>query len=163
MKALFVLTIFSLFTTMYAQCPSIESIHKEHLKTATKNKDNFTISSQSRTGNITSEKTYEMSFIAQPGNDYRLSTKAVDGSSGSISFEVYEMEVEKKTVNGVESYKRDKKVLATSANAGSGSLEFSTDKTRKIFVAVSISGGEKNKAVCVGVLIEDKKSTKLGL
>lgn len=153
MKGLFVLTIFSLFTTMYAQCPSNEMIHKDHLKAASKEKNKYYVSSQSRTGSIDSEKTYEMSFIAQPGNDYRLTTKIAPGASGTISYEIYEMEV--------QDGKRHKKVLATSGSTES--LEFSTDKVRKIFVAVSLSGGEKNKPVCVGVLIEDKKSTKLGL
>lgn len=163
MKGIITLAVFSLFTTMYAQCPSVETIHKEHLKMASKETPKYYVSSQSSTGNITSDKTYEMSFIAQPGTDYRLTTKAAAGSSGSINFEIYEMSGEAKTVNGVESHKKTKKVLANSASAGKESLEFSTDKTRKIYVAVTLSGGDKNKPVCVAVLVENKKSTKLGL
>jgi hypothetical protein len=163
MKGIITLAVFSLFTTMYAQCPSIETIHKAHLKTVSKETPKFYVSSQSSTGSIASDKTYEMSFIAQPGNDYRLTTKAAEGSSGTITFEIYEMSGEAKMVNGVESHKKTKKVLANSASAGTESLEFSTDKTRKIYVAVTLTGGDKKKPVCVGVLVEDKKSTKLGL
>lgn len=161
MKGIFALFIFSIFTSVYAQCPDIETIHKEHLKSVAKEKPKYYVSSQSRTGSITSDKTYEMSFVAQPGNDYRLSTKLSAGAVGTISFEVYEIDVEKKTVNGADAYKREKKTLTTSE--GSKFVEFSTDKTRKIFVAVTLSGGDKKKPACVGVLVEDKKSTKLGL
>lgn len=163
MKGIYALLIFSIFTTVNAQCPDIETIHKDHLKKVAKETPKFYVSSQSRTGYVTTDKTYEMSFIAQPGNDYRLTTKAAAGSAGSISYEIYELDVTKKTENGKDTYKREKKTLASSASTGTGSLEFSTDKTRKIFVAVTLSGGDKNKPVCVGVLIEDKKSTKLGL
>jgi hypothetical protein len=161
MKGIFALLIFSVFTSVYAQCPDIETIHKAHLKEKSKEKPKFYVSSQSRTGYITSDKTYEMSFVAQPGNDYRLTTKLSEGGSGTISCEIYELANDKKTVNGTDSYKREKKVLAKSSDAES--LEFSTDKTRKIFVAVTLTGGDKKKPTCIGVLVEDKKSTKLGL
>ncbi len=163
MKGIYTLLFVTFVGSFYAQCPAIETIHKDHLKEKSKEKPAYSVSSQSRTGNVTTDKTYEMSFIAQPGTDYRLTTKAAAGSKGSITFEIYEMDVDKKIVNGKETYKREKKVLASSESAGMGSLEFSTDKTRKIFVAVTLTGGDKNKPVCVGVLIEDKKSTKLGL
>jgi len=161
MKAICTLLIFSVFTSVYAQCPDIETIHKAHLKEKSKETPKFYVSSQSRTGYITSDKTYEMSFVAQPGNDYRLTAKLSEGGSGTISCEIYELANDKKTVNGVDSYKREKKVLANSSS--SESLEFTTDKTRKIFVAVTLTGGDKKKPTCVGVLVEDKKSTKLGL
>lgn len=161
MKGIYALVIFSLFTTVYAQCPDIETIHKEHLKTTSKEKPKYYVSSQSRTGYLASDKTYEMSFVAQPGNDYRLTTKLAAGASGSLNIEVYEFTNDKKVVNGTVSYKQEKKTLTTSD--GSQSIEFSTDKVRKIFVAVTLTGGDKKKPSCVGVLIEDKKSTKLGL
>ncbi len=147
---------------LYAQCPTAEVIHKEYLKSVAKETNKFYVSSQSRSGSILSDETYEMSFIAQPGFDYRLSTKAY-GANASINYEVYELAVEKKVVNGKDTYKKEKKVLASSDNASGKPLEFSTDKTRKIFVSVNLTGGDKKKPTCVGVLIEDRKSTKLGL
>jgi len=161
MKGIFALVIFSLFTSVYAQCPDIETIHKEHLKTAGKESPKYYVSSQSRTGYLASDKTYEMSFVAQPGNDYRLTTKLSAGGTGTINCEVYEMANIKKVVNGATSYKSEKKVLANSSS--NEALEFSTDKVRKIFVSVTLTGGDKKKPACVGVLVEDKKSTKLGL
>lgn len=161
MKGIFALLVFSVLTSVYAQCPDIETIHKDHLKTAGKESPKYYVSSQSRTGYLATDKTYEMSFVAQPGNDYRLTTKLAPGGTGTINCEIYELAVEKKTTNGTDSYKREKKVLANSAS--NEALEFSTDKVRKIFVSVTLTGGDKKKPACVGVLVEDKKSTKLGL
>jgi hypothetical protein len=146
-------------STVYAQCPTAENIVK---KEKSKTKDNYGVNSQSRSGSVKSGETYEMSFIAQDGMDYRLSSKLANPSAGSISIEIYEMIVEKKMVDGKETYKRTKHVLATSNESGAQPIEFTTDKSRKIFVAVSLSGGDPKKPACVGVLVEDKKSTKLG-
>ncbi|HLP53952.1 MAG TPA: hypothetical protein VK151_02950 [Fluviicola sp.] len=158
MKALLLTFLVVCVSAGYAQCPTAESIVKSKSKT----KDSYGVNSQSRSGSVKSGETYEMSFIAQDGMDYRLSTKLANPAAGTISFEVYEMIVEKKMVDGKETYKRTKHVLANSNDSGTGSLEFTTDKSRKIFVAVSLSGGDPKKPVCVGVLVEDKKSTKLG-
>ncbi len=145
---------------IYAQCPTAEIIAKDKAKA--KEKDGYAVSSQSRSASITSDETYEMSFIAQPGFDYRLTTKAQFGSSGTISYEVYEMVVEKKTEGGKEAYKRVRKTLASSDQTGGQPLEFTTNETRKVFVSVKMSGGDKKKPVCIGVLVETKRSTKLG-
>jgi hypothetical protein len=160
MKAVITSLLVSTVAVFYAQCPSAESISKD--KTKTKEKNPYSINSQSRSGSITGDKEYEMSFIAQPGMDYRLTTKAANPAAGTITYEVYEMVVEKKVENGKEEFKRVKHVLASSSNTGGQPLEFTTDKTRKIFVAVNLSGGDTKKPQCVGVLIEDKRSTKLG-
>lgn len=145
---------------VFAQCPTAEVIVKE--KTKTKEKDGYTVSSQSRSASIVSDDTYEMSFIAQPGFDYRLTTKVQSGSAGSISYEVYEMVVEKKSVGGKDAYKRVRKTLASSDQTGGQPLEFTTNETRKVFVSLKMIGGDKKKPVCVGVLVETKRSTKLG-
>jgi len=154
----FVLTcLVVLATSTFAQCPTAESIVRSKKK-----KDAYGISSQSRSGSVKPGETYEMSFIAQAGMDYRLSSALANPADGTISYEVYEMIVEKKMVNGKETFKRVKHVLATSAEAGAEALEFTTDQTRKIFVAVTLSGGDMKKVQCVGILIEDKKTAKLG-
>lgn len=158
MKALLLTFLVVCVSAGYAQCPTAESIVKAKSKT----KDNYGVNSQSRSGSVKSGETYEMSFIAQDGMDYRLSSKLANPAAGTISFEIYEMVVEKKTVDGKEVYKRSKHVLANSNEAGMEPIEFTTDKSRKIFVAVSLSGGDPKKPTCVGVLVEDKKSTKLG-
>jgi len=142
----------------YAQCPAPDTFVSGKSKT----KDLYTVSSQSRAGSVKPGETYEIAFIAQVGMDYRLSSKALNSSAGTLSYEVYEQIVEKKMVDGKETFKRVKHVLANSSQAGGAPLEFTTDKTRKVFIEVSLSGGDSKKTECVGVLIENKKSTKLG-
>lgn len=136
-----------------AQCPAPAN----YIKVAGKRSE-YSPNSQSRSGSIKPGETYEMAFIAQSGFDYRLSTEAFE-ASGTLSYEIYELVVEK----GADgSYKKNKKVLATSSANGAKPLEFTTDKSRKIFVSVALAGGDAKKPSCVGVLIEDKKAVKLG-
>jgi len=158
MRSIILTCLIVVATSAYAQCPAPESFVKGKSKT----KDAYTPSSQSRSGSVKSGETYEISFIAQAGMDYRLSSKAYNPSAGTIAYEVYELVVEKKTVDGKETFKRVKHVLANSGQAGGAALEFSTDQTRKVFIEVSLTGGDAKKAECVGVLIETKKATKLG-
>jgi len=154
MKSVILTCLIVLASSAYAQCPTSESIVKGKNKT----KDTYSVSSQSRAGAVKPGETYEMAFIAQAGMDYRLSAKAAEG--GTITYEVYETYVEKKVVDGKDVFKRVKKVLSGS---GAEAIEFTTDKTRKIYVSVTLTGGDAKKIECVGVLIEDKKTTKLGL
>lgn len=138
-----------------AQCPPAEALMKKK-----KTKDAYTLNSQSRSGSVASDESYEMSFIAHPGLDYRLTTVLGEGSVGTLNYEIYELVVEKKTEGEKETFKRTKKVLASSGNAEA--LEFTSDKSRKIFINVSITGGDKKKLACVGVLIETKRTEKTG-
>lgn len=152
MKLSITLTLLFGFVFTFAQCPPVESFLK-------KKKDDYSLNSQSRVGAIDADKSYEMSFIAHPGLDYRLTTVLGEGSAGTLNYEIYELVTEKKMEDGKEVFKKVKKVLATS---GSEPLEFVSDKARKIFVNVSISGGDKKKHACVGVVIETKRSVKTG-
>jgi hypothetical protein len=157
MKTIILTCLVVLASSTYAQCPTAESFVKDR-----KNKDAYGVSSQSRSGSVKSGETYEMAFIAQQGMDYRLTSKLANPSEGTIAYEVYELIVEKKIVDGKETFKRVKHVLATSGEAGAQALEFTTDKTRKIYVAVTLTGGDAKKVHCVGILVEDKKTAKLG-
>jgi hypothetical protein len=143
------------FVFSFAQCPPAESFMKKK-----KQKDDYNLNSQSRSGAIAADETYEMSFIAHQGLDYRLSTLLGEGSVGTLNYEIYEMVVEKKTEDGKEYFKKVKKVLASSGVAEA--LEFTSDKARKIFVNVSITGGDKKKLGCVAVIIETKRTQKTG-
>lgn len=157
MKLIATLSVFLIGIIVTAQCPTIESIAKSKKKS----KDEYVLSSQSRTGALLGDKKYEMSFVAQLGLDYRLSTVTAPGALGSVSYEIYELNVEETEAGSVEKYKKVKKVLA-SGDAGSEPIEFTTDKARKIYVSVSVSGGDKKKPTCVGVVIETKRSVKIG-
>lgn len=154
MKLSITLALLFGFVFTFAQCPPVESFLKKK-----KEKDEYNLNSQSRVGVVDSDKSYEMSFIAHPGLDYRLTTVLGEGSAGTLNYEIYELVTEKKTEDGKEVFKKVKKVLATS---GSEPLEFNSDKARKIFVNVSISGGDKKKHACVGVVIETKRTVKTG-
>lgn len=154
MKFIVTLTLLFGFVFVFAQCPPAETFLKKK-----KNKDEYNLSSQSRSGAIAVDESYEMSFIAHPGLDYRLTTVLGEGSVGTLNYEIYELVVEKKMEGDKEVFKKVKKVLASS---GSESLEFISDKSRKIFINVSIAGGDKKKHACVGVIIETKRSVKTG-
>lgn len=154
MKLIFTSILLVAFSVGFAQCPTIEYMLKKR-----NIKDEYNLNSQSRTGVLAPEQSYEMSFIAHPGLDYRLSTILAEGSQGTLNYEVFEMVVEKKIVDGKETYKKTKKVLATS---GSEPLEFDSNVARKIFVNVTVNGGEKKKMSCVAVVVETKRSQKTG-
>lgn len=154
MKFVLTLTLLLGFVFGFAQCPPAEAFTKKK-----KTKDEYSLNSQSRSGAIASDESYEMSFIAHPGLDYRLNMVLGEGSTGTLNYEIYEMVVEKKTEGGKEAFKKVKKVLASS---GAEALEFTSDKARKIFVNVSLTGGDKKKLACVGVLIETKRTVKKG-
>lgn len=158
MKLTATIGLFLVTIVAMAQCPTIESLSKSKKK---EKGDEYVVNSQSRTGALLSDENYEMSFVAQSGLDYRLSVIPVDGAAGTVSYEVYEMVVEKNADGGKQVYKKVKHVLASSS-AGIDQIEFTTDKVRKIFVSVSVSGGDKKKATCVGVLVETKRSDRLG-
>lgn len=155
MKLITVLTLLMTFSIGFAQCPPVETLIKKR-----KIKDEYSLNSQSRVGNVAPDENYEMSFIAHPGLDYRLSTILGEGSIGTLTYEVYELVVEKRIVDGKETFKRVKRVLANSG--AEPFLEFSSDQVRKIFINVHVAGGEKKKLACVGVIIETKRSVKTG-
>jgi hypothetical protein len=155
MKVTLTLALLFGFIFGFAQCPPAEAFMKKK-----KTKDAYSLNSQSRSGSVASDESYEMSFIAHAGLDYRLTTVLGEGSTGTLNYEIYELVVEKKTEGEKETFKRTKKVLASSGSAEA--LEFTSDKSRKIFINVSITGGDKKKLACVGVLIETKRSEKTG-
>lgn len=155
MKLHTLFTLLLISTIGFSQCPTVESLLKKR-----KLKDEYNLNSQSKVGAVAPDENYEMSFIAHAGLDYRLSAMIAEGSIGTLNYEIYEMVVEKKIVDGKETFKRVKKVLATSG--GEQFLEFTSDQARKIFVKVHVVGGEKKKLACVGIIIETKRSVKTG-
>jgi hypothetical protein len=152
------ITAFCFQGSSFAQCASPTDIVK-----TPKDKLDYNVSSQSRSGVLIPGENYEMSFIAQDGMDYRISAGAKNKDAGSVSFEVYEMVVQKTEKDGQTVYKKIKKVIATSADGETEPVEFTTDKARKIVVKVNVMGGDPKTKQCIGVLIEDKKTIKIGL
>lgn len=139
----------------YGQCPS-----PDRLKVTSKSKGTWGINSQSKTGSLISGQNYEMTFIAQDNYDYRITAGTINPDKGEVSFEVFEMITEK---DDKGNYAKVKKVIISSEEAESNTVEFTTDKARKLTIKVSYEEGEDKKPECVAVLIEDKKTTKIGL
>ncbi|MCE3297220.1 MAG: hypothetical protein K0R65_2934 [Crocinitomicaceae bacterium] len=144
-------------SNVWAQCPAPEKM----VKASSKSKETWGVNSQSKAGALITGQSYEMSFIAQPDYDYRITTGTANADKGEVSFEVYEMISEK---DDKGQYKKVKKVLISSADAESKTVEFTTDKGRKLMISVTFEGSDEDnkKPECVAVLIEDKKTTKIG-
>ncbi|MFN5416401.1 MAG: hypothetical protein ACK5B9_05045 [Flavobacteriia bacterium] len=140
----------------FGQCPPAEKM----IKAAAKTKSAYGVNSQSKTGALISGQSYDMAFIAQDNYDYRITVGTMDSKEGTVSFEVYEM-ITEKDANG--KYAKVKKVIISSEEAESNTVEFITDKARKLMINVRFDDAEDQKPHCVAVLIEDKKTTKIGL
>jgi hypothetical protein len=158
MKKIVLIAALTLMNSMVAQCPAAASF----VIVKQSKKDPYSVNSNSRTASILSGNSYELSFIAQNGMDYRFSVACLNSGAGTVSYELYEMVTEKSESNGKTEYKKIKKSIGTSADAEGGVLEMVSDKTRKIFIKVTLDGGNPKKPECVGVLIENKFSTKIG-
>jgi hypothetical protein len=161
MKAIKIIGLLLLTFTvnnLFAQCPPAEKLQKA----ASKVKSPYGVNSQSKTGSLLSGQSYEMSFIAQDGYDYRITAGTIVPDKGEVTFEVYELITEK---DDKGNYKKVKKVIISSADTESNTVEFTTDKARKLMISVTFEGAddESKKPECVAVLIEDKKTTKIGL
>lgn len=155
-KILSLIAIIFFGNLFFAQCPPADKV----VKAVTKIKSPYGVNSQSKTGALISGQSYDMSFIAQDNYDYRITVGTLNPNEGTVTFEVYEM-VSEKDENG--QYKKVKKVIISSEDAESNTVEFTTDKARKLMINVTFDDAEDQKPHCVAVLIEDKKTTKIGL
>jgi hypothetical protein len=133
---------------------------QELIKNASKVKSDYGVNSQSKTGMLLSKKDYEMSFIAQKNMDYRISCGTVSTDDGKVFFEIYEM-VTQKDAQG--NYKKVKNILFESKDFENNTIEFTTDQLRKLLIKVHYDNGKSKIPECIGVLIEDKKTIKIGL
>jgi hypothetical protein len=138
-----------------AQCPKASSF----VAIKEQKKDGFAVSAISRSASLVSGTSYELSFVAQGGMNYRVSAETLTPNTGTVSYSIYEM-VLKKNDQGVS--KKVKSVLGTSADAVGGVIEIKSDKTKKLFISISLQDGNSKKAECVGVLVENKISAKEG-
>ncbi len=153
---LFSVMVFGYISTAVSQCPPPEAF----IKIAKEFKNGYSISSQSKTGNLKAQKSCELVVLAQAGMDYRF-TVAAQNAEFSVNYEIYEMVTQKYTDNGETRYKKVKNVLFTSTNPEEF-LEFTTETSRKLYISITLNGGKKDATDCVGVLIEQKPSAKIG-
>lgn len=153
-------SVFFSFTSI-SQCPPPGSVMKADIKAG------WGPNSQSKSGPLQAGETYEYTFIAQKGLEYRLT--ALGGLNNirvdNVEFELYDTEVQKVVQDGKPVYKRMKKMIFDSKSEESGSqVVFSSPKTRKLTLEVSVVNNEAPNAVqCVVVFVETRKATQLGL
>lgn len=133
----------------------------------------WNLNNQSKSATFEKGKTYKMSFIAYKGFDYRISvcTDIVEGGD-KVRFELmHDAIVRVKDEYGNTNIQRKKESLYKNADDNlSPYLEFTVDKTKKFYLDVKVpAAGEskdrklsKSDNVCVGVLLEHKKASKLG-
>jgi hypothetical protein len=156
----------------YAQCTKTHYFCTSQLP-EDQQKEFYNLNNQSKSANFAKGKTYKMSFIAYKGYDYRISvcTDIAEGGD-KVRYELFhDAIVRVKDEYGNTNIQRKKESLYNNADDNlSPYLEFSVEKTTKFYldVAVPASGESKNKKlkktdnVCVGVLLEHKKTQKLG-
>lgn len=132
----------------------------------------WNMNNQSRSAAFEKGKVYEMSFIAYEGFEYRLSTCSDVESANSVKFELAkDIVVRVKDENGNTNIRRQREVIFDNEDDGmTPFVLFTTDKTTKFYVSVNVpaTGSSEDKKltntdnVCVGVLIEHRKTEKLG-
>lgn len=147
----FVLLLSYSNSNLYAQCATPEKIIKGG------GRDKYTISKQSKSGALKPGESYELTFNTQEGYDYKI-TSGVDGrNSIPIAFEVFENTVEKTDEAG---FKKVKKSIMNSD--GSEPVEFKIEKANILTIKVTLPASDSKKPECVAILIEDRKSIKIG-
>jgi len=132
----------------------------------------WNLNNQSRSAAVEKGKVYEMSFIAYEGFEYRLSTCSDVSNTAGVNFELaQDVIVRVKDETGNTVIKRQKEVIYDNADdAMKAFVLFTTDKTQKFYLSVKVpsTGSSADKKltntdnVCVGVLIEHRRTEKLG-
>jgi hypothetical protein len=132
----------------------------------------WNLNNQSRSAAFEKGKVYEMSFVAYEGFEYRLSTCTDIESATGVKFELAkDIVVRVKDANGNTNIKRQREVIFDNEDDGmTPFVLFTSDKTRKFYLSVNVpaTGSSDNKKltntdnVCVGVLLEHRRTEKLG-
>lgn len=155
----------------YSQCQKTHYFCTQQL-TKEEQAEFWNLNNQSQSAMFAKGQVYEMSFIAYKGYDYRLSvcTDIVGGEK--VEFELLQDEVVrvKDEFGNTNIRKTKSSIYSNKDDSMKPSINFTTDKTKKIYVKVNIpgSGTSKDKSlgktdnVCVGVLIEHKEAAALG-
>ena len=132
----------------------------------------WNLNNQSRSAAFEKGKVYEMSFIAYEGFEYRVSTCTDVESANGVKFELAkDVIVRVKDGDGNTEIKRQREVIFDNEDDGmTPFVLFTTDKTTKFFLSVNVpaTGSSEDRKltntdnVCVGVLIEHRRTEKLG-
>jgi hypothetical protein len=132
----------------------------------------WNLNNQSRSAAFEKGKVYEMSFVGYEGFEYRLSTCTDIESATGVKFELAkDVVVRVQDSDGNTNIKRQREVIFDNEDDGmTPFVLFTSDKTRKFYLSVKVpaTGSSDNKKltntdnVCVGVLIEHRRTEKLG-
>lgn len=162
LKHIFILPLIAGFSMVsFSQCPTPSELMKPDKKTG------WNENSQSKSGALQAGETYDYTFIAQRGVEYRIT--ALGGVDDviieNVAFQLFDSEVQKVEVDGKPVYKRLQKLVYDSQKEDSGAqLIFSTPKTRKLTMKVQILNTDKADAVqCVAVYVETRRAAAIGL
>lgn len=159
-KLIVVLFVFAI-NLSFAQCPAISDLDLSD------GKDKWVESAQSRTETLKMGESFEMTFIAQRGMDYRIRvlSGAEDLEMKNASVRIYDTDIEKSKVDGTVSYKRtQKKVYDSNSIPENKEVILTTPKTRKLTVkSTTRKSDNAEKPQCIIVYIESRRSQKLGI
>ena len=159
---LITLIICSLFFSYgSAQCPKISDLNLRD------ESGKWTESAQSRTETLKMGESFEVSFIAQRGMDYRIRvlSGAEDLSIENSTVRIYDTDVEKVEEDGEIVYKRTQnKVFDSNSLKTNKEIIITTPKTRKLTVKGTARKSDiPEKTQCMIVYIESRRSEKLGM
>ncbi|NOQ73691.1 MAG: hypothetical protein GQ574_16915 [Crocinitomix sp.] len=166
-----VLLLSAIMVQAYAQCNKTHYLCMGQFSKEDKSAY-WNLNNQSRSAAFEKGKVYEMSFVAYEGFEYRLSTCTDIESSTGVKFELAkDIVVRVKDASGNTNIKRQREVIFDNEDDGmTPFVLFTSDKTRKFYLSVNVpaTGSSDNKKltntdnVCVGVLLEHRRTEKLG-
>ena len=157
----------------YAQCNKTHYFCTGQL-TKEQQQEYWNLNNQSKSAAIAKGEKYNLSFVAYKGYDYRLSvcTDITEGAGEKVQFTLFQDAIVRvKDEFGNTNIKKQKEAIFKNADEGNQPyVQFATDKTRKFYLEVSVpsSGESKNRKLnqadkcCLGVLLEHRKTPKLG-
>ena len=134
----------------------------------------WNLNNQSKSAAVAKGEDYNLSFIAYKGYDYRLSvcTDAVEGTGEKVQFTLSQDAIVRvKDENGNTNIRKQKEAIFDNSKEGNESfVKFATDKTRKFYLTVKVPAAAESQnkklgieeKVCLGVLLEHRKSPNLG-
>ena len=120
-------------------------------------KDKYFLSKQSKSGALLPGGSYEMTLNITEGFDYKITSGIDSKDKMPIPFEIFEMVADKSQDAG---FKKVKKIINTSD--GELPIEIRGQKTNIYTIKVFFPPSESEDPSCVAILIEDRKSTKIG-
>ena len=164
-----------IFLEAYAQCTRIHYFCSGQLSEEEQKEQLWSINNQSKSAPVAKGQEYNLSFIAYTGYDYRLTicTDAVQGAAEPVNFKLSQDAIVrvKDAQTGQPILQKQPEVIFDNSSEGNQPfVKFATDKTKKFYLCVKVpsSGDSKNKQlgmeekVCLGVLLEHKKTPALG-